>query len=65
MFRVQHVAQLLQSAVLGATTGGVSQIVHDVRHVHFTYKQIKPELFLRAELRLRYIKLSNAILIKN
>lgn len=35
--RVQHVTQLLQAAVLRATTRRVSQVVDDVRHVHFTW----------------------------
>lgn len=36
VLRIQHVAELLQSAVLRVATGGVPQVVHDVRHVHFT-----------------------------
>lgn len=36
MLRIQHVAEFLQAAVLRAATGGVPQVVHDVRHVHFT-----------------------------
>lgn len=34
LLRVQHVAELLQAAVLRAAAGGVAQVVHDVRHVH-------------------------------
>lgn len=34
VLRVQHVAELLQAAVLRAAAGGVAQVVHDVRHVH-------------------------------
>lgn len=33
---IKHVAKFLQSAVLWAAAGGVPQVVHDVRHVHFT-----------------------------
>lgn len=33
---IEHVAKFLQSAVLWAAAGGVPQVVHDVRHVHFT-----------------------------
>lgn len=36
VLRIQHVAEFLQSTVLWAAAGGVPQVVHDVRHVHFT-----------------------------
>lgn len=41
VFGVQHVTQFFQAAVLRATTRRVSQIVHDVRHVHFPYRPKK------------------------
>lgn len=36
VLRVEHVAELLQPAVLWAAAGGVPQVVHDVGHKHFT-----------------------------
>lgn len=36
VLRVEHVAELLQPAVLGAAAGGVPQVVHDVGHKDFT-----------------------------
>lgn len=33
---VQHVAQLLQTAVLRAPTGGVAQVVHNPGYIHLT-----------------------------
>lgn len=40
---IQHVAKLLQPTVFWAATCGVPQVVHNVRHIHFTWKMDEPQ----------------------
>lgn len=46
-FGVQHVAEFLQAAVLRAAAGRVPQVIHDVRHVHFTWDGKPAQLQVR------------------
>lgn len=38
VFWIEHIAKFLQSAVFWGATGGVTQVVHNVRDEHFTCK---------------------------